>query len=61
MQRISIRNINSQKKVKPRLFDLIKEEDNHEWIVEIQNKEGKEKVPLSAILIQITAAMQSGK
>lgn len=61
MQRISIRNINSQKKVKPRLFDLIKEEDNHEWIVEIQNKERKEKVPLSAILIQITAAMQSGK
>lgn len=61
MQRISIRNINSQKKVKPRLFDLIKEEDNHEWIVEIQNKEGKEKVPLSAILIQITTAMQSGK
>lgn len=51
MQRISIRNINSQKKVKPRLFDLIKEEDNREWIVEIQNKEGKEKVPLSAILI----------
>ena len=43
------------------LFDLIKEEDNREWIVEIQNKEGKEKVPLSAILIQITAAMQSGK
>lgn len=32
MQRISIRNINSQKKVKPRLFDLIKENDNHEWI-----------------------------
>ena len=61
MQRISIRNINSQKKVKPRLFDLIKEEDNREWIVEIQNKEGKEKVPLSAILIQIPAAMQSGK
>ena len=61
MQRISIRNINSQKKVKPRLFDLIKEEDNREWIVEIQNKEGKEKVPLLAILIQITAAMQSGK
>lgn len=61
MQRISIRNINSQKKVKPRLFDLIKEEDNREWIVEIQNKEGKEKVSLSAILIQITAAMQSGK
>ena len=61
MQRISIRNINSQKKVKPRLFDLIKEEDNREWIVEIQNKEGKEKGPLSAILIQITAAMQSGK
>ena len=61
MQRISIRNINSQKKVKPRLFDLIKEEDNREWIVEIQNKEGKEKVPLSAILIKITAAMQSGK
>lgn len=61
MQRISIRNINSQKKVKPRLFDLIKEEDNREWIVEIQNKEGKEKVPLSAILIQITVAMQSGK
>ncbi len=43
MQRISIRNINSQKKVKPRLFDLIKENDNHEWIVEIQGKEGKEK------------------
>ena len=61
MQRISIRNINSQKKVKPRLFDLIKEEDNREWIVEIQNKEGKEKVPLSAIPIKITAAMQSGK
>lgn len=61
MQRISIRNINSQKKVKPRLFDLIKEEDNREWIVEIQNKEGKEKVSLSAMLIQITAAMQSGK
>ena len=59
MQRISIRNINSQKKVKPRLFDLIKENDNHEWIVEIQGKEGKEKLPLSTVLIQITAAMQS--
>ena len=59
MKRISIRNINSQKKVKPRLFDLIKENDNHEWIVEIQGKEGKEKVPLSTVLIQITAAMQS--
>ena len=59
MQRISIRNINSQKKVKPRLFDLIKENDNHEWIVEIQGKEGNEKVPLSTVLIQITAAMQS--
>lgn len=59
MQRISICNINSQKKVKPRLFDLIKENDNHEWIVEIQGKEGKEKVPLSTVLIQITAAMQS--
>lgn len=59
MQRISIRNINSQKKVKPRLFDLIKENDNQEWIVEIQGKEGKEKVPLSTVLIQITAVMQS--
>lgn len=61
MQRISIRNINSQKKVKPRLFDLIKEEENNEWIVEIQGREGKEKVPLSEVLIQITTAMQTQK
>lgn len=61
MQRISIRNTNSHKKVKPRLFDLIKEEENNEWIVEIQGREGKEKVPLSEVLIQITAAMQTQK
>ena len=30
-------------------------------LITSKNKEGKEKVPLSAILIQITAAMQSGK
>lgn len=61
MQRISIRNTNSHKKVKPRLFDLIKEEENNEWIVEIQGREGKEKVPLSEVLIQITTAMQTQK
>ena len=61
MQRISIRNTNSHKKVKPRLFDLIKEDENNEWIVEIQGREGKEKVPLSEVLIQITTAMQTQK
>ena len=55
MQRISIRNTNSHKKVKPRLFDLIKEEENNEWIVEIQG------VPLAEVLIQITTAMQTQK
>lgn len=61
MQRISIRNTNSHKKVKPRLFDLIKEDENNEWILEIQGREGKEKVPLSKVLIQITTAMQTQK
>ena len=61
MQRISIRNTNSHKKVKPRLFDLIKEDENNEWILEIQSREGKEKVPLSEVLIQITTAMQTQK
>lgn len=61
MQRISIRNTNSHKKVKPRLFDLIKEDENNEWILEIQGREGKEKVPLSEVLIQITTAMQTQK
>lgn len=56
MQRIPIRNINSRKKVKPRLFDLVKEDDK-EWIVEIQNKDGKETVSLSALLLQITTAV----
>lgn len=61
MQRTSIRNTNSHKKVKPRLFDLIKEDENNEWILEIQGREGKEKVPLSEVLIQITTAMQTQK
>ena len=60
MQRIPIRNINSRKKVKPRLFDLVKEDDK-EWIVEIQNKDGKETVSLSALLLQITTAVQTQK
>ena len=57
MQRIPIRNINSRKKVKPRLFDLVKEDDK-EWIVEIQKKE---TVSLSALLLQITTAVQTQK
>ncbi|WP_302680228.1 hypothetical protein [uncultured Ruminococcus sp.] len=60
MQRIPIRNINSRKKVKPMLFDLVKEDDK-EWIVEIQNKDGKETVSLSALLLQITTAVQTQK
>ena len=49
MQRIPIRNINSRKKVKPRLFDLVKEDDK-EWIVEIQNNDG------NSLFISIAAA-----
>lgn len=61
MKRIPIRNTTSENKVKPRVFDLVKNDDSEEWRIEIQNKKGKESIPLSIILTQIMAATASRK
>lgn len=61
MERIPIRNTTSENKVKPRVFDLVKSDDSAEWRIEIQNKKGKESIPLSIILTQIMAATNNWK
>ena len=61
MKRIPIRNTTSENKVKPRVFDLVKNDDSEEWRIEIQNKKGKESIPLSIILTQIMVATASRK
>lgn len=61
MERIPIRNTTSENKVKPRVFDLVKSDDSAEWRIEIQNKKGKESIPLSIILTQIMAATNNRK
>lgn len=61
MERIPIRNTTSENKIKPRVFDLVKSDDSAEWRIEIQNKKGKESIPLSIILTQIMAATNNRK
>lgn len=58
MQRVPIRNTVSDKKIKPRLFDLLIDDKSKEVEVEIAVKTGKEVVPLSVLLLQIMSATQ---
>lgn len=58
MHRVTIRNVKSKKPVKPRIFDLIKEERSKDWQVEIQGKSGKEVISLSTLLLEILKQTQ---
>lgn len=57
MQRVVIRNLRSDKKVKPRVFDALVEDN--EISFEIKNGKNNEVIPLSDVLEQIEKAKET--
>ncbi len=56
MQRVVIRNTQSTKKVKPRVFDALVDE-NADVYLEVKNGKSSERIALSDVLNQIEGAM----
>jgi len=54
MKRVPIRNPKSKKKVKPRVFDALIDEDKVD--LEVKNDKGNEVIALQDVLQQIEAA-----
>lgn len=57
MQRVVIRNLRSDRKVKPRVFDALVEDN--EISFEIKNGKNNEVIPLSDVLEQIEKAKET--
>lgn len=57
MQRVVIRNLRSDRKVKPRVFDTLVDGDNISF--EIKNGKNNEVIPLSDVMEQIEKAKET--
>ena len=57
MQRVVIRNLRSDRKVKPRVFDALVEDNKISF--EIKNGKNNEVIPLSDVLEQIEKAKET--
>ena len=57
MQRVVIRNLRSDRKVKPRVFDALVEDNKISF--EVKNGKNNEVIPLSDVLEQIEKAKET--
>ena len=60
MRRVTIRELDSQQKVKPRVADVIFD-DNDQILLEVKQGNEKRQVELCSIIYQVVQALQKSK
>ena len=53
MKRVIIRNLNSDKEIKPRVFDALIDEQTHEIFFDVKQGKEKQVISLTSVLAQI--------
>ena len=53
MRRVIIRNLDSDKEVKPRVFDVLVDDEHNEIFFDVKHGKEKDVISLSSVLAQI--------